>query len=242
MRAMRLRRLSAALASLLLVGLTAQCGGAVTRDEVVKFNGGYAVTHVPATHSRVGVVVLHSYLRSASELVEQGWSTLADKENYVAIYPFRDASWNAGLCCGTGAHTNRDDVAWLTNVITTLKAKYGLDRIYLAGNSNGGMMAERLVAERPWISDRIAVWGTAPEMRISGHWSGKATIFGGEEDKTVPWAGGKSYIGGVNVTIRSVRSTSNWLIGAHLTYIQVPDVAHNPRPGWPELAWAQLSR
>jgi poly(3-hydroxybutyrate) depolymerase len=242
MRAMRLRRWSAALASLVLVGLTAQCGGGVTHDETVKFGEGYAVTHVPGNHSRVGVVVLHSYLRGASELVHQGWSVLADKENFVAIYPYRDNSWNAGMCCGTGSKTKRDDVSWLTSVIATLKAKYGLDRIYLAGNSNGGMMAERLVAERPWISDRIAVWGSSPEMRTSGRWTGRAALFGGENDKTVPWKGGKSSIGGVNVTIRAAGATSNWLIGANLTYIRVPDVAHNPGPEWPAMAWAQLSR
>jgi poly(3-hydroxybutyrate) depolymerase len=85
------------------------------------------------------------------------------------------------LRTGPASTANRDDVDWLSTVITTLRVKYGLNRILIAGNSNGGMMAERLVSERPWLSSRLAVWGAAPEMPKPGRWTGIATIFDGTQ-------------------------------------------------------------
>jgi poly(3-hydroxybutyrate) depolymerase len=56
--------------------------------------------HIPASRGQVGVVVLHSYRNDYAEPIRQGWSSLADKQHFVAIYPDRGSSWNAGLCCG----------------------------------------------------------------------------------------------------------------------------------------------
>jgi poly(3-hydroxybutyrate) depolymerase len=207
------------------------------RDASLALGDGAVAVHIPVQHSRVGVVVLHSLYHDANEMVAQGWSASSDLHHFVAIYPTRGASWNAGLCCGDAVASDRDDVTWLTSVIAMARLKYDLNTIYLAGNSNGGMMVERLVAEEPWLTGRIAVWGAAPEMPVAGKWSGTATIYDGVKDKTVPYAGGKVTIAGILLTIRPALTTGRWLVGAHLKGILVPKVGHVPAPNWPELAW-----
>jgi poly(3-hydroxybutyrate) depolymerase len=211
------------------------------RDESLKLGDGAIAVHIPAEHTRVGVVVLHSLYNGTKELLAQGWSTSSDLHHFVAIYPRRGDSWNAGLCCGDAAAADRDDVSWLTSVIQLARLRYGLTSIYLAGNSTGGMMAERLVAERPWISSRIAVWGGAPEMPVAAKWPGIAIIYDGVKDKTVPYNGGTVTIAGVPVVIRPALTTGDWLLGAHLKGILVAGAGHVPAPYWPELAWKTFS-
>jgi polyhydroxybutyrate depolymerase len=242
LRGFRTARSLIALTALLLGVALAACTAPVPVDQQVAFGDGYAQVHVPVAHSSIGVIVLHSLSHGTKEMVEQGWSKLSDTEHFVAIYPYRDSSWNAGMCCGYGAETNRDDVAWLTTVITTLRLKYRLNRIYVAGNSNGGMMAEQLVAAHPWLTSRIAVWGGAPEMVKPGVWTGYAAIFDGKKDKTVPWGGGVAHIAGQTVQIRPALTTGDWLKGAQLKGFLIAGAGHPPEDGWPLLAWQQLSR
>jgi poly(3-hydroxybutyrate) depolymerase len=128
-------------------------------DVQLSVAGGSVGIHVPAVHGSVGVVLLHSLDNDASEPVAQGWSKASDKYGFVAIYPDNGGtSWNAGLCCGPAMAANRDDVTFLTTVIAQMKARYQLTTIYISGYSNGGMMAERLVVERPTLTRRIALW------------------------------------------------------------------------------------
>jgi polyhydroxybutyrate depolymerase len=57
-------------------------------------------------------------------------------------------SWNAGGCCNPAGQTPVDDVAFLDALIDRLIADGAdPDRIYLAGFSNGGMMAYRAACE-----------------------------------------------------------------------------------------------
>ena len=119
---------------------------------------------MPAHPTGIGVVVLHGFLETVAIPVTQGWSASSDRHGFVAIYPGRGYSWNAGLCCDSASAAKRDDVSWLVTAIDTARSRYGLKTIYLAGNSNGGMMVERLLAERPTVSNRFAVWAAAPEM------------------------------------------------------------------------------
>jgi pimeloyl-ACP methyl ester carboxylesterase len=140
-------------------------------DVSFTYEDGSVLVHLPAHAARIGVIVLHSFGHTAAEPASQGWSTAADRHRFVALYPERGTSWNAGLCCGSAADEQRDDVSWLAGAITLAQTKYHLQTIYLVGFSNGGMMVERLVAERPELSDRFAVWGAAPEMPSGGHWT-----------------------------------------------------------------------
>jgi poly(3-hydroxybutyrate) depolymerase len=241
----RMVRMAVALALMLLMGGTS-CGKAapapaVRADAQIGFGDGYAVVHSPIRPSRIGVVVIPSYDHQASELVGQGWSKLADARHFVAIYPVRGGSWNAGLCCGAASVQNRDDVTWLASMIADLSVRFGLKTIFLVGDSNGAMMAERLVAEKPGIARRVAVWGGAPEMPLSGRWTGYIASYDGSEDKMVPHAGGVSSIIGQRVLIRAVTDLPRWLIGASIKLVTVKGARHSPVAGWPEIAWHELS-
>ena len=172
------KSLTALLAIAVIAALLASCGAAApvpvqtSRDDHSVVADGDVIVHVPAHHSDIGVVVLHSLGSSAAEPPEQGWSRLSDSKGFVGIYPERGDSWNAGLCCGAAAAENRNDVVWLARVIAEARSNYGLKTFYLAGFSNGGMMVERLVVERPEVSQCFAVWGAAPEMPKAGDWPG----------------------------------------------------------------------
>jgi poly(3-hydroxybutyrate) depolymerase len=197
--------------------------------------------HVPRWHTAVGVVILHSAGHGIAEPIEQGWSASSDRHGFVAIYPSQGPDWNAGLCCGPASRKNRADVAWLINVIARAKSRYGLDTIYLAGNSNGGMMVERLVAEHPGITRRFAVWAAAPEMRTGGIWNGDGLLARGTADKVVPATGGRVRIVGLMTYIRPVSSTGQWLRGGHFVSLVVQGRGHGTPPNWPETAWSFLN-
>ncbi|QXD14135.1 alpha/beta hydrolase fold domain-containing protein [Rhodocaloribacter litoris] len=87
----------------------------------------------------------------------------ATADEFVVAYPegipsrgpLRLRMWNAGTCCGEPVEQNVDDVAFISALIGHLVATYRIDpqRVYVAGMSNGGMMAYRLACE---VADRIA--------------------------------------------------------------------------------------
>jgi poly(3-hydroxybutyrate) depolymerase len=219
------------------------CGAApLVPDTMIAFGNGATLIHVPIHYDRVGVVVLHSLDHGAGELVDQGWSKLSDAKHFIAIYPVRGDSWGAGLCCGYASVSNRDDVIWLTTVIDDVRRRYGLTKVYLVGNSNGAMMVERMLAERPDITDRAAVWAGAPEMPRPGFWNGTIVAFDGSKDTTVPRGGGVSLIRRRAVLIRPLSATSHWLIGASVQAVTVPGAGHKPASDWPLLAWQALLR
>jgi len=88
----------------------------------------------------------------------------AREEGFILVYPAgtgrlqRLLTWNAGFCCGYAHTQDVDDVGFFSAMIDLLTDTYVVDesRIYVAGHSNGGMMAYRLGAE---LSDRIAAVG-----------------------------------------------------------------------------------
>lgn len=108
------------------------------------------------------VVVVHGAF-STSKAMEQhtGFSTLADKEGFVAVYPDGIGilgllqHWNAGHCCGKAATDEVDDVGFIANVIGQVKEYVNIDsdRVYMVGFSNGAMLTHRFAAER---SDLLA--------------------------------------------------------------------------------------
>jgi poly(3-hydroxybutyrate) depolymerase len=215
---------------------------ASAHDDLFSVGDGQVAVHVPAHPTRIGVVVLHGFLETVATPVDQGWSASSDRHGFVAVYPGRGDSWNAGLCCDSASSGKRDDVGWLVTAINIARSRYGLNAIYLAGNSNGGMMVERLLAERPRVSNRFAVWAAAPEMPLAGHWTGDGNLFAGTADLIVPGQGGRVVIGGVLASIRPAASTGRWLKGAHLRQTLIPGQGHAPPADWPEIAWAALSR
>lgn len=119
--------------------------------------------HIPPQYDGVKqlpvVIVLHG---AASNTMNIGFATRmsrqAELEGFFAVYPSGTGflpgcfmTWNAGGCCGPARVKKVDDVAFIDQVIETMKERYGVDpaRVYVTGMSNGAMMSYRLALELP---------------------------------------------------------------------------------------------
>ncbi|MEE4241883.1 MAG: alpha/beta fold hydrolase [Desulfopila sp.] len=122
------------------------------------------------------VVVIHGAF-STAEIMEQetGFSELADKEQFVVMYPNGMGifgfiqHWNAGHCCGKAASDDLDDVAFIDECIDTAAQRISIDRkrIYIAGFSNGGMLAYRYASERSTTISGAAALGASAGGRAT---------------------------------------------------------------------------
>lgn len=111
------------------------------------------------------VVVIHGAFDTARGMEKfSGFSDLADRENFIAMYPngmgifgfFQH--WNAGHCCGKAASDNVDDVGFIAAAVEDVRTRLKIDpgRIYMVGFSNGGMLVYRFAAERGDLLAAIA--------------------------------------------------------------------------------------
>ncbi len=109
------------------------------------------------------VVVLHGRGGSGAQAERAyGFDALADREGFVVAYPDGvERGWNDA---DLDRHADVDDVAFLTRLVDDLSTRYAVEphRVYVAGMSNGGFMAERLACEMP---DRIAAVGVVAASR-----------------------------------------------------------------------------
>ncbi len=110
------------------------------------------------------VIVLHGAAGDARSTADMtGFSPLADRARFIAVYPEGTSigvdpprqTWNAGFCCGAAVRNQVDDLGFLNALIDRLTTEFPIDRrrIYLTGLSNGAMLAYRFAAQYP---DRIA--------------------------------------------------------------------------------------
>jgi polyhydroxybutyrate depolymerase len=160
---------------------------------------------VPASSSlsnRLPVVILlHGASSSPSGVdFDSDMSSYADKENFIVVYPSGTPLgpspmrfWNAGICCGPASNHGVDDVAFVRELLSHLKNEFPVDpaRVYIAGVSNGAMMAYRLAVE---LSDQIAAIGSIDGCMFPPH---KAAVdpvsvieFHGTRDPVIPYDGG----------------------------------------------------
>ena len=139
------------------------------------------------------LMVLHGSAGSGEDMMtvtRRGFERLADKEKFVVVYPDAlERRWN-----DQGGTV--DDVGFLLAIVDKLVADGLVDknRIYVAGISNGGMMAQRLACEQ---ADRIAgiatVAGGMPTGLTGTCKPARALpvlVIHGTEDPIVPWSGG----------------------------------------------------
>ncbi len=119
---------------------------------------------VPSNQLFPLLVVLHGGAGSAAVIQAQlGLDPYADSNKIFLAYPngtMIDSNplmrvWNSGNCCSTAKTNNVNDVAFITAVVNYMIANHPIDstKVYIAGLSNGGMMALRYMCERP---DKIA--------------------------------------------------------------------------------------
>lgn len=142
------------------------------------------------------VVVLHGGGNSVDDTVK---ATLFDRQaadgDFIVAYPEgtrRD--WNAGTCCGSAPSRKVDDVGFLTRVLDQVEADHKVDpaRVFVAGVSNGAMMAYRFACER---ADRVtAVGSVAGAVTVDGCQPSRPVSvieLHGTADPLVPYNGGK---------------------------------------------------
>lgn len=160
---------------------------------------------VPAEHSSAHplplVLVLHGGGGNGKNAEEMTGFTKAAEGRAIVAYPygtgkrFKESllTWNAGNCCGHALDAAVDDVAFLRQLIQTLKAQYPVDEhhIYVTGMSNGGMMAYRAACE---LSDLITGVGVvAGAMNVEACRPVRplsVIVFHGRQDQHVRYSGG----------------------------------------------------
>ena len=153
----------------------------------------YLPAGISANSSVPLLFVLHGSAGSGEDMIaitRHGFERIADKEKFVVVYPDAlERRWN-----DQGGTV--DDVGFLLAIVDKLVADGLVDknRIYVAGISNGGMMAQRLACEQ---ADRIAgiatVAGGLPEPLQATCKPARALpvlVIHGTEDPIVPWSGG----------------------------------------------------
>ncbi len=163
------------------------------------------LVHVPAGYDGRRalplVIVLHGgggNYKFAAKMT--GFSEKADREQFLVAYPNGSGpfsgnflTWDAGDCCGYAKRKRVDDVAFVGALIDRLEREFAVDpsRIYVAGFSNGAMMAYQAGCA---LADRLAAIAA-----VSGSMSGKeplpvrplpVIILHGTADHHVPYGGG----------------------------------------------------
>lgn len=108
------------------------------------------------------VIVLHGGAQTAEDIAINAnnptahWMSLADAEGFVVAYPDGlDKQWHDCRSEGHADIGTADDVGFINALIDDVARSREIDwtRVYVAGASNGGMMAYRLGAE---LSHRLA--------------------------------------------------------------------------------------
>jgi len=148
------------------------------------------------------VIVLHGGLGNAKMAMKMtGMSAKADKEDFLVAYPQgtgmlqnRLLTWNAGRCCGYAMDHKVDDVGFIRQLIAHLRDELNIDskKIFMAGMSNGAMMAYRLACELSEIIAAIAPVAGSLDVEHC-HPSDPVSViaFHGLKDQRVRFEGGE---------------------------------------------------
>jgi polyhydroxybutyrate depolymerase len=175
------------------------------------FNRDYHI-HIPPGYdgrqSLPMVVVIHGAFDTAKGMEKySGFSTLADRENFIVLYPNGIGilgflqHWNAGHCCGKAQQDKIDDVGFVASVIESAAQRFNVDRkrIFMLGFSNGGMLTYRFAAEKSELLAGAAalaasIGSRTPETQIEWQIPRPAEpvpllIMHGAADTNVPYEG-----------------------------------------------------
>ena len=127
------------------------------------------------------VIMLHGDLNEGRTVVrDYGWENQAEKDGFVIagpdgsrIYPDGTPSyrnyrgWNSGIAGGHANRASSDDVGFIAAMIDDIERSVGTDprRVYVAGYSSGGNMANRLGQE---MARRLAAISTSGNVMVPG--------------------------------------------------------------------------
>lgn len=171
--------------------------------------------------------------RAELQRTQSGMNAVADRHGFMVVYPDGTGprlrrplrgdevgvlTWNAGLCCGSAAREQVDDVGFVDTLLDRLQTSLPIDpaRIFATGMSNGAMMAHRVAVE---LAHRLAgiapVAGSLMIEDLERRPSRPVPIlyFHGEKDTSARFHGGP---GRIDRTVhRSAPDTVRWWVRAN---------------------------
>jgi len=131
-----------------------------TRTYFVSVPDSYNGTATPA------IINLHGGGGNVKQYKDQtDMDTAAEAHGFISIWCDGSApafflpdnkTWNADTCCGYALSKNIDDVGFLAKVITDVKKRFKISKIFMSGFSNGAMMAYKFAVSKPTMVDGIA--------------------------------------------------------------------------------------
>ena len=165
------------------------------------------------------LIALHGRLGTGKKMIKQtDFNGIADREGFIAVYP---EGFKRGWADGRGiTHADKqgvDDVAFIDKLIKVFQERFSIDstRIYIAGHSNGGFMAQRLAIERSHKFAAVAVVAASLSEWLASRFTPSRPMpilfIHGTADPVTPYEGGRQP-GGASVL--SVEDTVK--IWAHL--------------------------
>jgi polyhydroxybutyrate depolymerase len=116
------------------------------------------------------VVLLHGRGASGQRMLRwSGFEAKADAEGFVLVAPEGTGNprgWYTGFSAGGVI----DDVGFIGALMNTVSARYRVDprRIYIAGHSNGGVLAHRVASDLASRIAAVAVVAGAVGARVAG--------------------------------------------------------------------------
>lgn len=176
---------------------------------------------------------MHSIDRSATH----GWVQLADQRKFLLVVPNgthgssgdahgRRQNWN-DLCSNSGESQSRaDDVGFVRALLDRIEADHASDprRVYVTGNSNGGLMTYRLLLELPErFAAAAAFIANLPVESTRLRPPARPVplmIWSGTEDRLMKFNGGE--IPGGRGRMRSALETVAWWVQANRADSSMP--------------------
>ena len=140
----------------------------ITVAKVVRTYSVFLPKGLPASGKIPLLIGLHGAAGSGTEFeLGSGFDDIATRKKFMVVYP--DGlyqTWNAGSCCGGAQMSNIDDVGFISAVIDEMVKSFRVDKnkTYVAGHSNGGMMAYRLACD---LSAKVAAVGLQSGTLVS---------------------------------------------------------------------------
>jgi len=145
------------------------------------------------------LIALHGRLGTGKKMIKQAdFNRIADREGFIVVYP---EGFKRGWADGRGiTHADKqgvDDVAFIDKLIKVSQERFSIDstRIYIAGHSNGGFMAQRLAIEHSHHFAAIAVVAASLSEWLASRFTPSRSMhilfINGTADPVTPYVGGR---------------------------------------------------